>query len=95
MLDEAARIGSPAGLPPERVLQGCEGTDPATELDGGSPNSGGKVQVGDPRPPQHQQPTKYYEQDKEEVKPDNKIRENSVQRPTARPPVRLSARSAT
>lgn len=95
MLDETARVRCAARVPPKRVLQWCEGTDPPAELDGGSPESGGNVQVGELGPPKHQQPTEDHEQDKEEVNSDNKVGENPVQVPTARPPVRLSVRSPT
>jgi len=67
VLDEITRIASTTRLAAQPLLEGRQRAGPAGELDGGSPDCRGDVNVRHPPPPQNQKPTENDEQNEEEV----------------------------
>jgi hypothetical protein len=77
MLDEAAGVRRATRLAAKPMLQRGERADPTSELNRGTPDRRGHVQVGHPSPSEYQQATQHYEQHEEEVQTDDEVGEVS------------------
>ena len=77
MFDKSSRIsGLPAGLT-EPVLQGREGADPSPKLQGGSPDSGGKMDPWNPTPPQSEPAPYQHKHNEAEMDEKDKVNQDS------------------
>ena len=79
MLDEPARVSGTTRLASQAVLERGQWTDPARELDEGSPDCRRNVEVRHSWPPQDRKATEHDEQNEDEMQADHDIGEESVQ----------------
>ena len=78
MLDQAACVACGTSGTAERVLEGCERTDPAGGLDICPPHGRGQMAQGCPAPAKSQETTCHHEDDEGEMKRQYKVSEDVV-----------------
>ena len=78
MLDESGRVSALTGLTTQRVLERCQWTDPADELDSRPVDRNWYVEVRQLRPSQHQEPAGHHEDNEDEVQADDEIGQDTV-----------------
>ena len=78
MLNESGRVAALTGLTTQRVLERCQWTDPADELDSRPVDRNWYVEVRQPRPSQYQKPTSHDEHNEHEMQSDHEVGENAA-----------------